>query len=121
MLDKVISIMSERNQAIVFKTASGVVKVNKQDIIYACTNRHYQNISLVDGRELEVSIKSDELFDQLGAESGFVRCGVSYIVSLRHIKEITTREISMDNGDNVPIVRGAFKDLRAKYMEYMFN
>ncbi len=121
VLEKAICKNTQINENIVVKTTNGVLKLNTQDILFSCTNRHYQSINMRDGTVHEVRLKGDELFQMLGEEKGFIRCGISYIVGMKHIKEINSKEIVMDNEAIIPIIRGSYKDIRQKYMDYMFN
>ena len=45
-------------------------------------------------------------------DGGFYRCHRSYIVSLEHIGQLSRTAVLLDNGQQIPLARGAYDGLK---------
>lgn len=121
VIGSAINDVFRRNESIVIKTTNGMTKLNVADIIYSYTYKHYQNICLSNGSTVEARMKSEELSELLTENLGFVRNGITYIINLRHIVSINAKDIMLTGDYSVPVSRGLYKELCAKYMAFMFG
>lgn len=121
VIDAAINDVYRASESVVLKTTEGITRINVADIIYSYTYKHYQNICLASGVTVEVRMKSEELSGLLTEELGFVRNGITYIVNLRHVASINAKDIVLTGGHTVPVARGSYKELCAKYMAFMFG
>jgi DNA-binding LytR/AlgR family response regulator len=121
-LDKSIAqVEKDRKSVLVLKTGSGMVKVNLSDFVYSETDKHIQNIQLMDGTCLQIRISCSELFDLLQMDKRFFKCGSTYIINLDKISEVTTKQIMFDSKDQIPMQRRQYKELLERYTSYSFE
>ena len=52
------------------------------------------------------------------ADGTFVRIHQSYLVNLRFIKDVSNYQVTLWNGNTLPIARPKYKDIREKYLLY---
>lgn len=50
--------------------------------------------------------------------SDFIACHRSYIVNLRYVKCIGKTEITLDNGENIPLSRRLYKEVNEKFIRF---
>ena len=121
-LDKSIAqVEKDRKSFLVLKTGSGIVKVNLSDFVYSETDKHIQNIQLMDGTCLQIRISCAELFDLLQEDKRFFKCGSTYIINLDKISEVTTKQIMFDSKNQIPMQRRQYKELLERYTSYSFE
>ena len=79
-------------------------------------------IAHVMGREepLELHISMQELEAEL-APHGFLRIHKGYILNYRFIRRIGDNEVTLTNGEKLPISRRKYQEIRDAYMELMQN
>jgi len=118
-LSKTIDALKKYKRAqLTLKTTSAVHKFHFVDFLYAETERHIQNIYLVDGRCLQVRITSNELYQLLSQDSRFFKCGSTYIINLEKVGEVTVRTILLENRVQLPMQRRQYKELIDRYTSY---
>lgn len=78
-------------------------KVYLSELIYIKSDGHYLNLNTTAKKEF-VRGKISEMEQQL--PPNFVKCQRSYIVNQNYIKQYTSTEVFMSNGDVVPLSRG---------------
>ncbi len=121
-LDKAITVIDKSRKAnILLKTSNGLQKVNMVDILYCETDKHNQNIHLMEGKGLQVRISSSELYELLSSDRRFYKCGSTYIMNLEKITEVTTKHIRFENGVVLPMQRRQYKELLELYTRYLLD
>ncbi|WP_299384065.1 LytTR family DNA-binding domain-containing protein [uncultured Lacinutrix sp.] len=88
------------NDYIVLKNKS---KVYLKELIYVKSDGHYLNLFTTTKKEF-VRGKISEMESEL--PPNFVKCHRSYIVNENFVKQYNSTEVSMENGDNIPLSRG---------------
>ena len=106
--------------ALVMKTSNGVKKMLINNIGFSESGGHYQYIHMMDGEIVKVRLKTNELWDDLGKYSQFIRPHGGYIVNMDHVQTITSYGIRILETD-VPISKNSLNKIRHKYLEYSFN
>lgn len=53
------------------------------------------------------------------AEQDFVRIHKSYVVNLKHIRNIFKDTVTLENGEELPLSRHRSKELRQQFLTYM--
>ncbi len=118
-LSKAIEVVQKNQQKnIILKTSSGIRKIHITDIIYSETDKHIQNIYLVDQEQIQVRINSSELYKILSVDPRFYKCGSTYIINLGRITEVTNKQILFDDGRTIPVQRRQYRELLERYTEY---
>ncbi len=90
------------------------ISVHPSKVIYIESNRKNQVICMTD-RTLEVNYRMKEL-EPLFLPYGFVKPHNSYLVNYRYIASIGKNELSLDNGQMIPISKHRLADLKAAYL-----
>lgn len=120
ILDRFIKETSEDEKYLLFRVEGSIRKVSVQDIIYCEAQKRHQYIYLTDGTYLVQSMTMAKVYAMLSGYQEFVKVGVSYIVSLKHIVGLNARELQMDDGKKIYLPRGAYQGLRKRYLNFYF-
>ena len=86
----------------------------QEDILYLERDLHKTRIYLKDGEREETTEKLIQLMDRLDPYE-FVRCHNSYIVNMRHIREISRKCITMVNGTVSNVSRAYVPEVRKRF------
>lgn len=88
-----------------------------REIIYFEAQNQYTMIRTVDNiyKFSDTISKAEKILPQ----EYFVRCHRSYIVNLEHIRNHTTTDILLDNGEKALISRNLYKDFKEQYIAYI--
>lgn len=118
-LSKAIAAVQKNQQRnIILKTSSGLRKIDITDIVYSETDKHIQNIYLVENERIQVRISSSELYTMLSIDTRFFKCGSTYIINLGRITEVSNKQILFDNGQTIPVLRRQYRELLDRYTAY---
>ena len=121
-LNKAIAAVEKAKQSsILLKTIAGLQKINMSDILYSETDKHIQMIHLQDGKCLLVRITCCELFDLLSCDNRFYKCGSTYIINLDQLTKVTTKQILLENGEELLMQRRQYKELVDRYTSYLLE
>lgn len=118
-LNKAITAIEKFDKAFVMiKIPGGITKINFKDFFYSETECHNQKLHLVNHLTLSVRMSSIELFQLLSFDRRFYKCGSTYIINLDKVEEITSRYISFENGEKLPMQRRHYKEMLEQYINY---
>ena len=119
-IDKVIKdIENNQPQYIIFQAVDYCVRrVALNDIIYCEAQRKKQYVCLKENESVYLQMTMIKLFELLCSYKRFVKVGASYIVNMEHIERIDTRILLLDNGKEIYLPRGSYKELRQQYFDY---
>lgn len=120
-LDSLFDSLNLKEAAVLLKTDQGVRKIFCREIMYIEGDNHRQYIYLRDGTRLAVSRKLQELYDMLKDGPEFIMPYRSYIVNVKYILSVMTRDIVMTNQVRIPIRNNGCKDVLKKFMDYTFE
>lgn len=98
--------------------ASGAIRLELSEFAYSETQQHYQLITLTDGSTHRVRISCSKLYDMLAVHPEFVKLGASFVVNIRHVVQVTSKYLRMINEKEIPVPRGAYSELKKKYLDY---
>jgi len=101
----------------VLRTSDGIRRVGWNEIVNSSTMGHYQIITLTDGTELKFRSTSDELYSMLEESGYFMRVGSPYIVNVKRVREIASRELVLDNGAKIPLPKNSYKLISNTFIE----
>lgn len=116
VLDKAVQNLSCRQRSVLITTADGSIKVSLADILYIESENVYINIHTMHGT-YHTRMTLGKFAEQL--DETFFRVHRSYIVCLKYIKRITRTDITMTNGENIPIRRGLYDEVHAALIKHL--
>lgn len=116
VLDKAAENLAFRQRSVLLSTADGDIKISLADILYLEADRVYV-IAHTSHGNYRSRISLAKLTEQL--DDTFFKVHRSYVVSLKFIKKITRTDITMVNGDLVPISRGMYDDIHGALIKFL--
>ena len=108
----------ERSSVLPVETAEGTQLLELRDLLYAEVYQHETSFVTTEGRVTSVTQLSQ--VEARLVPYGFFRCHRSYLVALRKIRRIGATDLTMANGDVVPLSkhrRREFIDAYSRWME----
>lgn len=111
----------QQEHLIKLKTESGIESFNASRILYSEAQDHYQYVFLNDCKQVKVRMTVSDLYNVLKKQEGFIRVGSAYIINLRNIKTVTTKEVLLYNGFKIPIPRGKSTEIKNAFWEYQWD
>ncbi len=115
VLDKAVKNLSKAEPAVMLETEEGIVRMPEKDICYAEAFSHVVSLRCSCGI-LNIKTPISELETRLG--EAFVRCHRSYLVGLRHIRQITRTDVILDDGSKLPLSRRSYDSVNRKFIAY---
>lgn len=84
------------------KSGKQICQLALSDIVFMERRGHWTYINLSDGSQVSTKEKLSELHARIGT-ADFVRCHISYIVNLRHVKSLENRTLYLQDETMIPI------------------
>lgn len=116
VLDKAVSNLTYRQRSVLLSTADGNIKVSLADILYMESENVYVIVHTVHGN-YRTRMALGKLMEEL--DETFYKVHRSFVVGLKFIKRITRTDITMINGDLVPISRGLYDDVHTALIKHL--
>lgn len=116
ILDRAVNNLTYRQRSVLLSAAGGEIKVSLADILYIESENVYVIVHTVHG-DYRTRMTLSKMTDQL--DETFFKVHRSYVVGLKYIKKITRTDITMINGDLVPISRGQYDHVHAALIKYL--
>lgn len=95
---------------------SSRISVKVESILYFEGNGIYQVLYRTDGEPVEIVSRMEQLETVL-VEQGFMRIHKGYLVNYRHIVRIDVLEVTLDNGQKLPVSRRKSKEIKQQYLQ----
>ena len=89
-----------------------------ENIVYLERQGHWTHIHMADGTCHETREKLDQLFSRMGGVE-FIRCHVSYIVSLRQVQSMDAHELRLYQGLRIPVSRPHEAEVRDAFFRHI--
>lgn len=116
VLDKAVSNLSYRERSVLLTTADGSVKISLADILYIeAENVHIAVHTVRETYRIRQSL--GKFCEQL--DETFFKVHRSFVVGLKYVKKITRSDITMLNGETVPISRGMYNEIHAALIKHL--
>jgi DNA-binding LytR/AlgR family response regulator len=115
VLDKAVVLLKKGKEYILVETEELQTKVFHDEILYAEAFAHNTVIQTPNGG-VETRFYISELEQQLG--ENFLRVHRSYLVGLRHIRQITKTDVILDNGKAIPLSRRRYNAVNQGFINY---
>lgn len=116
MVDLAIELLSDTEKFFVFENKQGTFRMKFNDILYFESFDHNIKISTVSG-SYEFKSTLSEAMKQL-FNSRFLQVHRSYIINYNNTSHIKYEEITMSNGDKIPVSRDRRKEVRRIISEW---
>ena len=116
VLDKAVDYLACRQRSILLSTSEGDIKVSLADILYVEAQNVYVIVHTTH-ESYRVRMSLGKFSEQLDAT--FFKVHRSFIAGLKYIRKITRTDITMENGDTIPISRGLYDDVHAALIKYL--
>ncbi len=108
-----------REDFITIKCHGENLRLSRSEIISVQVDGHYLQMRTVGGaHEWKASLK--EMLSRLDPDR-FVMANRSTVVNLEYVDRITREECFLENGDVIPVSRGAYGPLNDAFMKYFFR
>lgn len=116
VLDRAVSNLNYRQRSVLLSTGDADVKVSLADILYAESENVYVLVHTVHGK-YRIRMALGKFSQQL--DESFFKVHRSYVVGLKYVKKITRTDVTMTNGDVVPLSRGMYNEVHAALIKYL--
>lgn len=114
-LDRAAANLKKAGRALVFSVNGETFRVNTGEILYVEALAHFCRFNMTEGA-FEVRQNFSELEKTLG--EGFIRVHRSYLVQISCIKRISKTEVTLDNGDRIPLSRSNYQAVNQAFIRY---
>ncbi len=110
---------SNREDYLTIKYQGENLRLSRSEIMFVKVDGHYLQMMTVDKvYEWKESLK--EMMSKLDSER-FVMANRSAVVNLEFVNKITREECILENGEAIPVSRGAYGPLNEAFMKYFFK
>lgn len=116
MIDLTVELLSDTERFFVFENKQGSFRMKFNNILYFESFDHNIKIETVSG-SYEFKSTLSEVMKQL-SNSRFLQVHRSYIINYNNISHIKYEEITMSNGDKIPVSRDRRKEVRKIISEW---
>lgn len=116
VLEKAINNLAWRQRSVLISTPELDVKVPLSEILYVEADKVYIIAHTLHG-DWRSRISLAKFSEQL--DDTFLKVHRSFVVGLRHIQRVSRTEVTMLNGDNVPIRRGMYDAVHSALIQYL--
>lgn len=116
VLDKAVNNLKYHQRSVLLTTSDADIKVSLADILYVEAENVYIVVHTMQGN-YRTRISLAKFAEQL--DETFFKVHRSFVVGLKYVKKITKTEITMLNGDIVPISRKLYDEVHAALIKYL--
>lgn len=116
VLDRAVSNLSYRERSVLLSTADADIRVPLADILYVESENVYVVVHTVSGIHRS-RIPLSKFVQQL--DDTFFQVHRSFVVGLKYVKKVSRSEVTMLNGDVVPIRRGSYDEVHAALIRHL--
>ncbi len=99
-----------------FGSCNKVLKIQIRDVVYIESKAHYLHIHLRDNMHV-IRGKISDYQDKLRCH-GFLRVHHGFLVNMREVYSISSKNITLDDGEMLPVSRKNINDIRKAYSEF---
>ncbi|RKM61142.1 DNA-binding response regulator [Butyrivibrio sp. CB08] len=115
-MDHICSDKHRRSSKIMFSCVGGDVCLKAADILLVETAGH-KNIIHLSNQTYQIYKKLDDMEEQLKPH-GFLRIHNSFLVNMDHVRSINNYVLTLDDGRELPVPRGRYKEVRRAFALY---
>lgn len=111
--------MGELNSKIVIEYGKKNIKIDYNNIIYCIMFSPYIDICTVNDK-FTIRKKISDMEKILPSDL-FIRCHKSYLVNVKYIRQVTKKNIIMENKQVIPISRGKYNYVNEIFSDYFYG
>ncbi|OPJ64380.1 LytR/AlgR family response regulator transcription factor [Clostridium oryzae] len=115
-LDKACGRIRKEPSFIVVTTEGENVRIPKSEIVSAEAFGHYIKLETLKA-SYEIKLNISELEKVLDKDY-FIRCHRSYIAGIRYISKIGKKELTLENGRNIPVSRSLYHSVNQAFIKF---
>ena len=116
VLDKAVQNLAYRQRSVLVITSDADVKISLVDILYVEAENVYVIVHTKQGN-YRTRMSLAKFVEQL--DETFFKVHRSFVVGLKYVKKITKTEITMINGDILPISRKLYDEVHSALIKYL--
>lgn len=116
VLDKATSNLHYRQRSVLLATADADIKVSLANITYIEAEKVHIIVHTVGGA-YRTRLSLAKFLEQL--DDTFLKVHRSFVVGLKYVKKITRTEITLLDGNTVPISRGMYDEVHAALVKHL--
>lgn len=116
VLDKAVGNLSYRQRSVLVSTPDADIKVPIADILYVEAEKVYVLVHTVN-EVYRSRISLAKFIEQL--DDTFYQVHRSFVVGLKYVKKVSRTDVTMLNGDVVPIRRGSYDEVHAALINHL--
>ena len=118
-LDKTLNRINDNNETstLIIETTKKIIKLDYNEIYCCIMFSPYIDIH-TNSEKITLRKKISEIGEILPSKY-FVRCHRSYIVNVKYVKSITKKNVLLENGVQIPISRGKYKEINDAFIDYI--
>ena len=117
-LDRYLAAREEQIDFFYFKSHNTYLRIDTEKIEAFQSTARKASV-LTKGKEISFYKKIDEIEEELGEDSSFIRPHQSYIVNMKHIVEFSNNTIVMVSGLEIPVAKKRYQDARMKFEKFI--
>lgn len=115
-------ITQARSRHTLVKNASGgVLRLEAKDIVCIENRKNNQYVLMKDGTTHKLHDKLASLFEELSPYPGFIMPRHSYVVNMDYIAKIDKKDMYLQNGIRIPLVKNSYTRVKQQLLEYAFG
>jgi len=120
VLDKLFLEAQDKEEALHIKTSSGILRIpfSKLEFLEVMNKKLFFHFSDSSVKEIYGSLSDFE--SHLVCREEFIKVHRSYIVNMKYIQELSSKELIMYTKQRIPTSRLLSDKVRQAYMEYLF-
>ncbi|MBR5428110.1 MAG: response regulator transcription factor [Clostridia bacterium] len=115
VLNRAAERVGKKERQLLLQTADGLRRLAVGDVVYAEAVGHTLIVHLNGGT---VALSRTLASFKEDAGEGFVSPHRSFLVNLSHISRISKKELGLDNGETVPVARGAYDEVNRAFIAF---
>lgn len=120
ILNRVFFDVQKAEEALHIKSSSGIIRIpfDKLEFLEVMNKKLF--FHLTDGSVKEIYSSLSDYETELVCRRDFIKVHRSYIVNMKYIQELSSKELIMYTKQRVPTSRLLSEKVRQAYMEYLF-
>ncbi|RDY27731.1 DNA-binding response regulator [Romboutsia weinsteinii] len=109
--------IENKNDYILIKNKSNTYKIYSSEVTYVEVQKKDMLIHTIN-KTFDVKYSLEKIEKDINQDK-FVRCHKSFLVNLSYVENIKTNTIILESGEEVPVSRYRYKDIKEKFLKLL--